>query len=311
MQSHYLGIEIGGTKLQLIITDEKLRIIERHKAETGEEKKAGKIRQIIKEYLDKMAGKYSIAYSGIGFGGPVDPEKGLIHTSYQVEGWDNFDLKGWMKKTFDLSCAVENDATTAGFAEAVLGKGENYKKVFYITIGSGIGGGFVINKEIYHGSYLGEAEIGHIRLDKNGSTLESKCSGWAIDKKLKKYIQDNPDSTLSGIMKINKGPETRFVDQAIRNGDQGAKRILDDAIDDLSFGISHIIHLLNPHVIIIGGGVSLLGERLIEGIRNKIDQYLMSSMKIKPPVIHQAGLKEDVVPLGAALLAQQMDKKKD
>src|SRR5690606_16018329 len=111
-----------------------------------------------------------------------------ILTSYQVEGWGDFVLQDWLEKKTRIPVWIDNDANIAALGEALHGAGKDVKRVFYITLGSGVGAGFVIDKKIYHGSRNSEAEFGHIRLDKTGRTVESSCSGWAVDGKVRNAI---------------------------------------------------------------------------------------------------------------------------
>ena len=129
---------------------------------------------------------------GIGFGGPVDDATRTVIKSHQIEGWDNFPLADWVSEVVGLPAALGNDADVAGLAEALHGAGKGLSPIFYITIGSGIGGGFIIDGEIYRGVGRGAAEIGHLQFRMYGSRipspstavqpeiLEQLASGWGI-----------------------------------------------------------------------------------------------------------------------------------
>jgi glucokinase len=218
-------------------------------------------------------------------------------------------LKKWFEDISGVPAQIENDANSAALAEAVMGTGKAYDKVFYVTLGSGVGGGYVINKEIYHGETPGEAEIGQMRYDKTGATFESLCSGWAVDKKLREYVSTNPLSPLAKLVGKNTSGEAKFVVQAIQDGDTGAKAIMEETADNLAFGLSHVVHLFHPEIIILGGGLSLTGELLRGSVYSNIPKYVMKTFH--PITDFQiAGLGEDVVAIGALLLAQKISSKK-
>lgn len=302
MKKKRIGIEIGGTKFQAIVTDDKFNILERIVDTVGEEKEASILKKKIENAVTKLTSKYDIGSIGIGFGGPIDVKSGVVFTSFQVKGWNNFNIKAWLNTRFNVPVFVDNDANTAALAEARLGSGEKYNRVFYVTLGSGVGGGFIIDGDIYHGKSICESEFGHIRINKNGETIESSCSGWALNKKLTEYIQNEPEGILSNLIKRKGTDPSKCMLEAINKGDIEAQKIFNELIDNLAYGLSHVIHILNPDIIIIGGGLSLIGNYVTNSINKSLPKYLMPSLKNNLPEIKIAYLKEDVVPLGAVLL---------
>ncbi|HEX8038092.1 MAG TPA: ROK family protein [Chryseosolibacter sp.] len=297
----YLGIEIGGTKLQLVVGTEEAEIIERHRFMVDGEQGAKGIKKQIRQALDKTR-LHSVAAIGIGFGGPVDFSTGKIFTSYQVSGWGDFIMQDWLEKEAGIPVWIDNDANVAAFGESLYGAGKDFAKVFYITMGSGVGAGLVLGREIYHGARCTEAEFGHIRLDKEGRTVESSCSGWAVDEKIRRYAFNNPGSLLSELTNGYSRGEARALGDALKAGDKAAREILEQTADDFSFALSHAVHLLNPDTVIIGGGLSLVGETLRILIEKKLTGYLMDVLR-PGPVIQLSTLREDAVPVGALCLA--------
>ncbi len=310
MSKKFVGIEIGGTKFQAIVADSEMNIVKRVVDTVGEEKEATVIQKKIELSISGLISEFDINSIGVGFGGPVDMKNGRIFTSYHVNGWNNFDLRAWLSNMFNLPVYLDNDANTAALAEARLGCGSKHNRVFYITLGSGVGGGFIVDGEVYHGNSLGESEFGHVLINKKGKTIESSCSGWALNEKLDKYIIEKPDGILANIVKYKNIDASKCVIEAIEQGDSRAKIIFDEMVDDLAFGLSHVVHLLNPDIIIIGGGLSFIGEYITNSILENLPKYLMSSMRNRLPEIKIAQLKEDVVPIGAILLANGNQVKK-
>jgi glucokinase len=178
----------------------------------------------------------------------------------------------------------------------------------YITLGSGVGGGLVVNRQIYHGAVPGEVEIGHIRMDRSGTTLQSLCSGWAVDQKIRDAIAGEPDGVLATLAGDRRAGEAAILGDALAARDAKAGEIFEQTTDDLAFGLSHAIHLLHPEVLILGGGLSLLGEVLRGRVAHKLPGYLMRAFAPGPPV-KLAQLGEQAVPVGSLVLARQKIKK--
>jgi glucokinase len=297
----FLGIEIGGTKLQLVVGDEHARIIERFRFDVDPELGADGIKTQIRAGLDRIQ-LNNVSAIAIGFGGPVDHHTGRVITSYQVSGWGDFVIGDWLKELTGLPVWIDNDANIAGYGEALFGAGKGFNQVFYVTLGSGVGAGFVVDNQIYHGGKISELEFGHIRLDKSGRTVESSCSGWAVDRKIRDHVKNNPNGLLAKLTHGYSRGEARVLSMALEQGDPSAVDILEMTADDLAFGLSHAVHLLNPQAVILGGGFSLIGEPLLKAVRERLPDYLMDVMQPGPEV-RLSSLREDVVPIGALALA--------
>ena len=225
-----------------------------------------------------------------------------ICRSHQIEGWSEFDLGGWLQQISGVPARVDNDANVAALGEARRGAGQSLNPVFYITLGSGVGGGLVVDGRIYHGASPGEAEIGHVLLDREGTIVESRCSGWAIDARIQDLKGTDPGSLLCQMPEFGKGGEAKHLSTALKQGDAAAKQILDELMQDLAFGLSHVVHLFHPEVIVLGGGLSGIGEALRLGLERALPAFVMEAFG-SGPKIKLAGLGEDAVPVGALFLA--------
>jgi len=294
------GIEIGGTKLQVVLGGPGGTIRQRQRLPVDRDRGAEGIRAGIEATF--RAWNVAPAAVGVGFGGPVDWQTGRIATSHQVKGWSGFELAPWLTQRLGCPAFLENDANVAALAEAVAGAGKAYANVFYVTLGSGVGGGLVVDGRLYHGAVPGETEVGHLRLDRAGATLESRCSGWAVDKRIREAVGQHPGSTLAELVGAASPGEARFLAPALERGDPVAQSILRETAADLAFGLSHVVHLLHPQVIILGGGLSLLGEPLQAAVQDQLPPLLMESFRPGPPIA-TARLGEDAVPVGALVLA--------
>ena len=298
-----LGIEIGGTKLQLALGDETGAICERRKLAVAPAKGAAGIRDQIAGILPDLIRGRHIKSVGVGFGGPVDWKTGRICRSHQIEGWSEFDLAGWLQPLVGAPIFVDNDANVAALGEASRGAGVGFDPVFYVTLGSGVGGGLVLGGKIYHGIAPGEAEIGHVRLDRQGTILESRCSGWAVNDRLRDLRTTQPDGLLARLIGDTRGSEARHLVTALQQKDPIAKRLVEEVAGDLAYGLSHVVHLLHPQIILLGGGLSGIGEPLRAAVETALQGFIMDAFA-PGPQIKLAGLGEDAVPVGALALAR-------
>jgi glucokinase len=287
----FLGIEIGGTKLQLGVGpgDGTLRGNWRgtvNVASGGD----GIRRQIIAAVPELLktarVNRSDLRAVGVGFGGPVDDATRSVITSHQVAGWDHFPLADWLTETLGLPAALGNDADVAGLAEALYGAGKGLSPIFYMTIGSGIGGGLIIDGKIHRGTGKGAAEIGHLRMatPDGPRPLEQVASGWAIDRAAGRPAQD--------------------VAGAAERGDAAARDVLDSALNHLAEAICHVIALVCPRRIVIGGGVSLMGEEVFfRPLRQKVSERVFKPFADCYDIM-PAALGEEVVVHGALALAR-------
>jgi glucokinase len=285
----FLGIEIGGTKLQLGVGpgDGTLLGLWRGGVDLAAAG-AGIRNQIVAAVPDLLAkagvDRAQLRAVGFGFGGPVDDASRAILKSHQVGGWEGFPLADWAERTLGLPAVLGNDADCGALAEALFGAGKGLSPVFYMTIGSGIGGGLVIDGQVYRGAGKGAIEVGHLRImtPSGPQPLELVASGWAIDRA----------AGMSG----------RDVADAVAKGDAAAQTVLDTACDYLAEALCHVIALLCPRKIVIGGGVSLMGDVLFDPLRRKVAERAFRPFADCYEIV-PAALGEEVVVHGALRLA--------
>ncbi len=321
----YLGIEIGGTKLQLGIGPGDGTLAGLWRGTVDPSAGSEGIRRQITAALPELLARTGLALGdlkgvGIGFGGPVDDTTRTVIKSHQIQGWDNFPLADWIQEVVGLPAVLGNDADCAGLAEALFGAGKGLSPIFYITIGSGIGGGLIINGEIYRGCGRGAAEIGHLELqihifqygrdlpEVRDETLEQVASGWGIQETTRFWLDlMDPDylPILRRLLGEGRTLSTELIAQAAAEGDTHAVRGLQEAWLYLASAIRQVITVLCPRRIIIGGGVSLMGEELLfkplrEYVAERVFRPFADCYDIVP-----AALGEEVVVHGALALARR------
>jgi glucokinase len=312
-----LGIEIGGTKLQLgvgLADGGPLVALARRSIVAAEG--AGRILDQIVEAASSLVEAYPIQRVGIGFGGPVAAAEGKVLKSHQVAGWDGFPLVAWCRERLGLPARLGNDCDVAALAEARWGAGRGKTSVLYVTVGTGIGGGLVLGGRLYGTQRPAVAEIGHLRpgLDAESpdQTVESLASGPAIARvasTLAQQVADAADArdlyqrTAGDLSQLT----AREVAQAAEAGNRLAQQALDQACRALGWAIAQAVTLVAPQVVVVGGGVSLIGEeRFFEPVRMYARRYVFPPLADTLQVV-PAALGEEVVVHGALALAAQED----
>ncbi len=317
-----LGIEIGGTKLQLAIGHGTGRFLamERHAVDPA--RGAAGIRdQIETAYGSLLAGarldKAQIAGAGIGFGGPVDGPAGQTLKSFQISGWEHFPLASWVTDTLGIPRVIlENDSDAAGFAEACIGAGAGRSPVLYMNVGSGIGGALVVDRRLYRGYGQGAMEIGHLRVPLAASSVsdsppevEQVASGWAIAAAARKLARQKGAEGWPVLISAGGVPEqitTMMVAEAASLGDAEASSLLDQARRAVAFALTQAITLLAPKRIVLGGGVSLIREKeWLDPIRCLVDASVFEPFRRTYDIV-PAALGEEVVVHGALALAREI-----
>lgn len=316
---YFLGVEIGGTKLQAALGDGLGRLDRKLRAAANA---AAGHHAICEQIVRLVAELHAVANDsgqnieriGVGFGGPVDPESGLVLKSHQVEGWDNFPIVNWLEERAGIPVVLGNDSDLAGLAEARFGAGKGMPRVVYMNIGSGIGGAIVLNGQVYTSQGAGASEIGHLRIrpDENGThwqTLEEICSGWAIARLAERLSDDVPADVVARWTAPTHGEftaQTFFA--ALQEGRESFQQAFQtEILQPLGIAMANVITLFRPEIFVIGGGVSLVGEMLFTPLRQEVDRHVFAPYRGSYQIV-LALLGEDVVLHGAVALARNTGK---
>jgi glucokinase len=339
----YLGIEIGGTKLQLGVgrADGTLVAFERFAVEP--KLGAQGILKQIEASARVLIARHRVKAIGIGFGGPIDAAHGVVIKSHHVPGWEDFPIADWCRSTLERPTRLQNDCDVAALAEASLGAGRESRVVFYVTVGTGIGGGLVIDGKIYSGSGHGAAEIGHLRPGLHAhdpdQTVESLASGWGIAAAAQARLSDpishafvsltsgldrrRPEEMRQRLIETEEAAEEYAADlwercdgkldhltslmvaQAAGDGNEIAREVLARACQALGWGIAQAITLMSPEVVVIGGGVSLMDQSLfLAPVREAVARYVFPPLAATYRIV-PAELGEEVVVHGALAAAAE------
>ena len=321
MKRYVIGVDIGGTKIAtgLVSRDGKLkkRIVVPTLASKGFSTSLSQVYLSIEELLaSSKVSKKNIEGIGVCAPGPLDPVKGVVHNPPNLRGWREVPLASLLRKRFKIKTKLENDANAAGMAEVKWGAARGHKNAFYVTVSTGIGTAVIIGGKIYHGKNGMAGEGGHVTINYDekearcgcGSIgcVEAMASGPSTVKRALKKLKKNPKLKTNLIkMAGSPGKVTMItVGEAAKKRDRFALRIVKEQGELLGIWLGSIINLLDPEIIVIGGGVSMLGAMLFKEIRKTIPKHTINIYAKKTPVI-QAKLKRDVGIFGAASILME------
>ncbi|MEE3368580.1 MAG: ROK family protein [Planctomycetota bacterium] len=321
----FLGIEIGGTKLQLGIgSGDGTPLVQLERRAVDPAHGSAGICSHIQQVVPDLLQRFPVSGIAYGFGGPVDRRTGRITTSHQIDGWDDFPLVDWTQQTFDKPCLLYNDCDAATIAEARLGAGLAARLVYFVTVGTGVGGGLAIDGQLHAAHRPAVAEIGHLRpglaATDPSDTVESLASGWGIVKAAQRRMAEpsysapaidpqQPQLTPVSLWSICQGdPEqltAQHVADAAEAGDPLAETIIAEAIRALGWAIAQVITLTAVELVIVSGGVSLMGEtRFFAPLRREVSRYVFGPLQNAWQLV-PAQWGEEVVVHGALALAAE------
>ena len=315
----YLGIEIGGTKLQLGVgAGDGSNFVAFERRDIVASNGATGILEQIRAVGRELVARHGVSRVGFGFGGPVDYQRGVVRTSHQVAGWEGFPLGDWCHEHLGVPAVVGNDCDAAAVAEAHFGAGRGARTVFYVTVGTGVGGGLVIEGRLQGTDRPACAEIGHLRpgLDATDShdTVESRASGRGLETAARALLagsgvsRPDRDDLLARCGNDLEKLTGRMLAEAAAAGNATARSVIADGARALGWAIAQVSTIVAPAVVIVGGGVSLMDESLfLEPVRREFGRYIFPPLK-DAVRIEPAALGEAVVVHGALALARQNDQ---
>ena len=315
-----LAIDLGGTKIFAAIISSKGQVMARERCLTLADKGPEVVINRIFSAIDHLLSQKNINLSqlsgiSIAAAGAIDSEKGLITSSPHLPGWHDVPLRDIVKEKYKVNTFLINEANAAALGEYYFGVGQGVNNLVLLTVGTGIGGGIIINGRLYSGASGSAGEIGHTTIDVNGprcscgniGCLEALISGTAIAREAIRRIRQGERSSLTEIVggKIENITAEEVL-TATRAGDSLASEVILKAATYLGVGLANVVNIFNPEMIIIGGGMAKMGDLLLnparQVVRERAFQLSAQAVQIVP-----AQLGDDAGVLGAAVFAFQQE----
>ena len=280
-QGMVAAVDMGATHLSVALGDFSARILEeievRFRIDDGPERCLQQADQILRELVQKREiSTTDLAAIGVGVPGPVIAEKGMVMAPPIMPGWDRFPIRSKLENLWHCPVALNNDANFGAVGEWVYGAGRGERNIAFIKVGSGIGAGLLINRQIFGGTTGSAGEIGHLTIEENGplctcgnhGCLEAFAGGHAIELQARKLVESGKRTLLSDLN--TKEITVRDVAEAARRGDKAAQEILHRSGTFIGIAVAGLINLINPSVVIVGGGVAEVGDLLTAPIRKVV-----------------------------------------
>jgi len=312
--SYSIGIDVGGTKVLGGVVDIEGKVLAHARRETPRQGGAALVAAIA-DVADELMTKFAIDSIGISAAGLVSSDRKTMLASPNIAGWNGMDLEHELSELIGLSVVIENDANAAAWGEAKFGAGRNEEHLMLLTIGTGIGGGLVINRNLYRGAFGVAAEFGHIRVVPDGhlcgcgarGCFEQYASGNALLRHAREAINASPE-VARNLLSLGdgtvEGMTGQHITDAARLGDGVALAAFNTTAQWLGAGIASLTMTLDPHCVIIGGGVIEAGEILLAPTRLAVERYMPFAGRHPSPKIIAAELGNEAGLVGVADLAR-------
>jgi len=287
MKRYIVGIDLGGTKIAAALANPKGKILNQITIPTEAKKGPQAVLSNLKRAIKAVSQSHRISSIGVSAAGPIDHRTGVIKDPPNLP-FKKLDLKQGLRKFFKVPVYIENDANAAALAEFKFGSGRKAKNFIFVTISTGIGGGIIINGKLYRGANGAAGEIGHMVIDKNGPKCGCGLPG---------------DMEALGSGRAFK-PDPIAVEKAAKKGKAWAKKNIDKVARDLGYGFASLINIFNPEMIIVGGGISNMGEILFKPLRRYAKKFALP-LPAKTVKIVGARFKNDAALMGAVAICIQ------
>jgi glucokinase len=317
-----IGVDLGGTRVRAVLASGTGQILARAEMPTEAEKGLDHVLANIKRTINKvkdLADFSNLVGLAVGAPGPLNPFTGVVFSPPNLPGWSNVPLTAILEKATRLPVYLGNDANLAALGEYTFGAGKDYRYLVYITVSTGVGGGVIEDGRILMGARGAAGELGHMSIDYNGprcncgniGCLEILTAGPSLRRRAIEMLQAGHASKLTNMAGgdlQNITPE--LISEAAHQGDETAKKLIADTAFYLGVGVTNILHLYNPEIVVIGGGVSQIGEMIFEPLRQVVKERAMPAFWEDVPIVptHLGG---DIGLYGAiALVLQNFEEAK-
>ena len=314
---YYMGIDLGGTNIKAGVVDDAFRIIGRAKAKTGIPRPAEEVMDAMAECAKAAAADAGVPWEqiqqvGIGVPGTANEETGVVEYANNLL-FENVPMREYLQKRLHKEIDITNDANAAALGEVLAGAARGASNAVAVTLGTGVGGGIIIDGRLFTGLHYGGAELGHMGIVLGGrkctcgrrGCLEAYASATGLIRSTKEAMEAFPDSLMWELARENGGNvsgRTAFL--AAGRGDAAAQAVVNDYIQHLGYGLASIINILAPEILVIGGGVSNEGENLLRPLVECVRPQLYIRTPEKQTRIVLATLGNDAGLIGAAFLSR-------
>lgn len=312
-EKYAIGVDLGGTSIKLGIVSNKGKIVRKYSLETladkGPEAVITQIKKGIKELL-REGKKYKINGIGIGSPGVVSVRKGTVENPPNFNNWKKVNLVKIIEKEFKKKTVIENDANAAAIGELMFRPGKKLDDFIFVTLGTGVGGGIILNGKIFRGETGGAGEIGHTTIDFAGpkcncgsvGCIEAYLGNNYLIQRVKKQLEERPDSKLHEMAGQDLNLLTpKLINDAAEKGDEFAKSVIKETGTLLGYAIANSINLLDVANVIIGGGVAGFGKPLFDAVELSVKERTLKSLGVRVK-IYPAKLKNEAGIKGASAL---------
>lgn len=311
-----IGVDLGGTRLRAGRLDTQLNFLERTemftKADEGLDATLGRIKDIIKQVLPEDI--RTLKGIGISVPGPCNPETGVVVAPPNLPGWKDVPLSQILKDEFAVPIYLGNDANVAALAEVSVGSAQGYRHVIYITVSTGIGTGIINDGRLILGKTGIGNEAGHMVILVDGekvSTLEKEAAGPALIRQVRKRLEAGEHSILTELCNNDlEQIDGKMISDAVISSDAMAIEIAKRGGKIVGLGVANLLHIFNPEVVVIGGGVSYIGDMWFDEVRTAVKANTIDDDYWNDTPIIPSEISEDVSILGSATLVLTKGNKK-
>ncbi len=317
MKKYYAGLDLGGTFVKGGIVDEEGKILVKDKIPTGRERPYTEIAADMARLVKDLAARAGLAegqLAGVGIGSPglIDAENGVIVYSNNIR-WENVPLCGAVREQLGVPVCITNDANAAALGEHFCGAGKKFGSMVFITLGTGVGGGIILDGKLFEGNRSAGAEIGHMVIERGGwqctcgrrGCFEAYASATGLIRRTRESMEAHKESAMWKIAGSLEGVDGRTAFDGMRAGDAAAKQVVEEYISCLAEGVTNLVNIFRPEAVVLGGGVCAEGETLLAPLRAAVEPHLFGGAEYAPVAIVAASLGNDAGLCGAARLAMQ------
>jgi glucokinase len=312
--SHTIGIDVGGTKVLGGVVTEAGEVLKTSRRDTPREGGSA-LTQTIADVARELAAEFDISAVGLSAAGFVSSDRKTMLATPNIAGWNGVQLDAELTSLINLPVVLENDANAAAWGERTFGAGKGKQNMLMVTVGTGVGGGIIVNGQLLRGAFGVAAEIGHLRVLPEGhlcgcgarGCFEQYASGNALLRHAREAIAASPDLARNLLARGDgtlEGLTGRAITEAAREGDQVAISAFNTTAQWLGAGIASLAVILDPECVVIGGGVVDAGEILLAPTRAAMERYMPFAGKHPYPEIIPATLGNEAGLVGAANLAR-------